>query len=56
MKISGPLPTGSLALVVVAAGVVTVSPEFALDAVSEFTPLRLSDALLSLGSVAATRW
>ena len=41
------MPTRSLALVVMAAGVATASPEFAVETVGEFTPIRLSDTLLS---------
>jgi hypothetical protein len=41
------VPARSLALVVMAAGVVTASPEFAVETVGEFAPMRLADTLLS---------
>ncbi len=46
------MPARSLALVVLAAGVATAAPELTLDAVTEFTPVRLADALLSLSDMA----
>ena len=43
------VPTGSLALVVMAAGVVTACPEFTVETVGEFTPSQLPDTLMGLG-------
>jgi hypothetical protein len=48
MSISRQVPVRSLALVVMAAGVATASPEFTVDAIGEFTPIPLSDMLRSL--------
>jgi len=44
------VPARSLALVVVAAGVATASPEFAVETVGEFTPIQLSETLLSFSN------
>gem|GEM_PF-2767019 len=49
MKISLPVQVKNLALVAMAAGVVTASPEFTLEAAGEFTPIRLSDILSGSG-------
>jgi hypothetical protein len=55
MKIAHRLPAGSPALVVMAAGVVTASSEFTLDAVDEYTPVRLADSLLNLSDKPTAR-
>ena len=47
MKTKRQVPARSLALVAMAAGGVTASPEFAVETVGEFTPIQLSDTLLS---------
>jgi len=48
MSISRQVPARTLALVVMAAGVATASPEFTVDAIGEFTPIPLPDTLRSL--------
>ena len=55
MKVAKSSPAVSLALVVAAAGVVTASPEFALDEAGEFTAVRIPDVLLSPGDQSAGR-
>jgi hypothetical protein len=49
MKISRLGPAGSLALVVLAAGVVTACLEFPAETVSELASARLPDTLMALG-------
>ena len=39
-----------MALVVLAAGVVTAWPEFTVETVGEFAPVQLPDTLIGLGS------
>jgi len=47
------VPVAGLALVVMAAGVVTVSPEFTRETVGDFTPIQLPDTLAGLGDAAS---
>jgi hypothetical protein len=48
------VPAWSLALVVMAAGVVTASSEFVAEQVGEFTPIRLPDMLKGFGDPASS--
>jgi len=48
------VPARNLALVVMAAGVVTASPEFVMEKVGEFMPLRLPDILMGHGDPASS--
>ena len=49
------VPARRLALVVMAAGVVTASPEFAAETVGEITSVRLSDILTGFSDLASSR-
>jgi hypothetical protein len=54
MNTNRQVPLGSLALVVMAAGTVTASPEFAAEKVGEFTPIRLPDIPLKPGDTVSS--
>ena len=57
MKTKRQVPARRLALVVMAAGVVTATPEFVVETVGEFTPIRSLDTLLSFGDpTSSQRW
>jgi hypothetical protein len=54
MNTNKQVPTGSLALVVMAAGVVTACPEFTVETVGELTLCQVPDIPMGLGEPASS--